>query len=388
MTQTTTALTKLFIEFLKTEKAAGVMLFLCTVVSMSMANSPLSSWYSSLWQTPLFALPLSFWINDVLMTLFFLLVGLEIEREIYAGELSQPRNALLPIIAAAGGMIGPAVFHLSLNAGTETHAGFGIPMATDIAFSLGVLSLLGSRVPLGLKVFLTALAIADDIGAIIIIAFFYTTGLSTLNVLVAICIIVLLVIAHRLGIQSLWFYLASGIGLWYFIHESGIHSTIAGVILAFLVPFGKGDESSPSYRLQHRLHYLTAFLVLPLFALANTAIKISPDSFASLLHPNSIGIIGGLTLGNIIGINLFALVAVKTKLCSLPADTSSKQLFGVSLLAGIGFTMSMFVAMLAFENVDLVEQSKLAILVASILAGLAGYASLRMLLRKQSVVTS
>jgi NhaA family Na+:H+ antiporter len=322
------------------------------------------------------------------MTFFFLLVGLEIEREIYIGELSRPRNALLPIIAAFGGMIGPALFHLSLNAGTETQAGFGIPMATDIAFSLGVLSLLGSRVPIGLKVFLTALAIVDDIGAVIIIAFFYTSAFSAVNLLVAVVIIVLLVISNRMGIGNLWFYLASGIALWYFIHESGIHSTISGVILAFLIPFGKGDESSPSYRLQHGLHYLVAFLVLPLFALANTAIEISGDSLTSLLHPNSIGIIGGLIVGNIVGINLFTFVGVKTKLCSLPADTSPKGIFGVSLLAGIGFTMSIFVAMLAFQNVDLVQQSKVATLAASLLAGTAGYASLRLLLRKKSIATS
>ena len=381
-------MTKLFIEFLKTEKASGVILVLCTVVSFSLANSPLSSWYSSFWQTPLVGSPVSFWINDVLMTLFFLLVGLEIEREIYVGELSQPRNALLPILAALGGMVGPAVFHLSLNAGTASQAGFGIPMATDIAFSLGVLSLLGGHVPLGLKVFLTALAIVDDIGAIIIIALFYTTALSPLNLLIAIGIIIVLLISNRIGIQNLWFYLVSGIALWYFIHESGIHSTIAGVILAFLVPFDKGDESSPSYRLQHRLHYLVAFLVLPLFALANTAITISPDSFASLLHLNSIGIIGGLIIGNIVGINLFTLVAVKLKLCSLHADTSHKHIFGVSLLAGIGFTMSIFVTILAFQDVALVQQSKVAILFASFLAGTAGYASLRLLLRKHSVVTS
>jgi NhaA family Na+:H+ antiporter len=377
-------MTKLFIEFLKTEKAAGVILIFCTLLSISLANSPLSNSYSSVWQTVLGGHSLTFWINDVLMTLFFLLIGLEIEREIYVGELSKPRNALLPTIAALGGMIGPAAFHLSLNAGTMTQAGFGIPMATDIAFSLGVLSLLGSRVPLGLKVFLTALAIVDDVGAIIIIAFFYTTALSVFNLLVAIGIILALFVLNRLRIQNLWLYLVLGVALWYFIHESGIHSTIAGVILAFLIPFGKGDDFSPSFKLQHRLHYLVAFLVLPLFALANTALEIRPESFASLLLPNGIGIIGGLIVGNIVGINLFAFLGVRANLCSLPSDTSWKHIFGVSLLAGIGFTMSIFVSTLAFQDTELVQQSKMAILVASLVAGIAGYFSLRLLLNRQS----
>jgi len=379
-------LTKPFIEFLKTEKASGVILIFCTVLSISLANSPLSSSYSTLWQTVVGGHSLTFWVNDVLMTFFFLLIGLEIEREIYVGELSQPRNALLPMIAALGGMLGPAAIHLSLNAETETQAGFGIPMATDIAFSLGVLSLLGSRVPIGLKVFLTALAIVDDVGAIIVIAFFYTTSLSISHLLAAVGIILVLVVFNRFRIQNLWLYLCSGIALWYFIHESGIHSTIAGVILAFLIPFGKGDELSPSYKIQHSLHYLVAFLILPLFALANTALRINPDSFTSLLHPNSIGIICGLVFGNIIGINLFTFLAVKTKLCPLPADSSLKHIFGVSLLAGIGFTMSIFVSILAFQDSAIVEQSKVAILFASLIAGILGYFTLRILLRKQFVI--
>jgi NhaA family Na+:H+ antiporter len=381
-------LTKLFLEFLKTEKAAGFVLILCTVVSISLANSPFATSYLSLWQTSLLGHPLSYWINDGLMALFFLLVGLEIEREIYVGELSQPRNALLPMVAALGGMIGPAVFHLSFNAGTETQAGFGIPMATDIAFSLGVLSLLGSRVPFSLKIFLTGLAIVDDLGAIMIIALFYTSALSYSYLLLALGVIVILLISNRLGIRNLWFYLFFGVALWYFIHESGVHSTIAGVILAFLVPFGKGDETSPSYKIQHHLHYLVAFLILPLFALANTGLQINANSFVSLLHPNSIGIIGGLIFGNIIGINLFTFFAVKTNLCSLPLDIKWRHIFSVSLLAGIGFTMSIFVSMLAFDNDDLVQQSKIAVLFASLVAGVVGYFSLQLTLRNKPDIVS
>jgi len=371
-------MTKLFLEFFKTEKASGVILIACTVCSLALANTGWGSSYASIWQYAVFDHPVTYWINDGLMTLFFLLVGLEIEREIYVGELSEPRKALLPIVAALGGMGVPALLHFCLNAGTATQAGMGIPMATDIAFALGVLSLLGKRVPFALKVFLTALAIIDDLGAIVVIGLFYTKGISITNLLAALFIILVLAACNRLKVRNLLFYLVSGIALWYFIHESGIHSTITGVILAFLVPFDKGDDSSLSYKLQHGLHYIVAFGVLPLFALANTNLKIDTGWYATLLHPNSLGIIMGLVLGKFLGISAFSFLAVKMNLCSLPASFRWKHLFAVSILGGIGFTMSMFMTLLAFQDASLIDQSKIAILVASLVAGLTGYVSLRL----------
>jgi len=377
-------LTKLFIEFLKTEKAAGIVLVLCTIFSLTLANSGLASSYVSFWHITVLGSPLTFWINDGLMALFFLLVGLEIEREIYVGELSQPRNALLPIVAAVGGMTVPALIHLSFNAGTNTQAGIAIPMATDIAFALGVLSLLGKRVPVALKVFLTALAIVDDLGAVVVIGLFYAKSISLSNLLVAFIIIGVLAISNRLRFGNLAFYLAWGALLWFFIHQSGIHSTLTGVILAFLVPFGKGDGTSPSHKLQHGLHYLVAFLVLPLFALSNTCLTINGNWFASLLHPNSVGIMLGLFVGKCVGITLFSLLAVKLNLCSLPIHVSWKQIFAVSILGGIGFTMSFFVTMLAFQDAPLVDDAKIAVLVASLMSAAIGYVSLHVILKGQS----
>jgi Na+:H+ antiporter, NhaA family len=370
-------MTRLFIEFFKTEKASGIVLIFCTATSLALANSPWAGSYGALWQLPLLHQPLTYWINDALMTLFFLLVGLEIEREIYVGELSAPRKALLPIVAALGGMVVPALLHFCLNAGTATERGFGIPMATDIAFALGVLSLLGKRVPVPLKVFLTAFAIIDDLGAIIVIALFYTASLSLVNAAIAAGIIIVLLAANRMGVTSVLFYLVAGTVLWYFVHASGIHGTITGVILAFLVPFRKGDETSPSFRLQHGLHYIVAFLILPLFALANTAVTIGSGWTALLLHPNSLGIMTGLVAGKVIGISLFSFLAVRLGMCALPDGVGWKQLASVSVLGGIGFTMSIFITLLAFQDSSLVEQSKIAIVMASCLAGIAGYLSLR-----------
>jgi NhaA family Na+:H+ antiporter len=377
-------MTKLFLEFFKTEKASGLVLIVCTIVSLSLANSGGAASYLSLWQLPVFGQTFSYWINDGMMTVFFLLVGLEIEREIYTGELSQPRKALLPIVAAAGGMAIPALVHFSFNAGTATQAGFGIPMATDIAFALAVLSLLGDRVPLSLKVFLTALAIIDDLGAILVIAILYSADISVTSLLIAVLIIVVLFVCNRLRIGSLVLYLVGGIFLWHFIHQSGIHATITGVILAFLIPFGKGDESSPSYRLQHRLHFPVAFIILPLFALANTSLTIAPGWHLSLLQPNSIGIALGLVLGKPIGITMFSLLGVRTGVLVLPGDLQWKHILSVSVLGGIGFTMSIFITLLAFQDAALVQASKIAILLASTCAGLVGYAMLRFASRRFS----
>jgi NhaA family Na+:H+ antiporter len=261
-------------------------------------------------------------------------------------------------------------------------------MATDIAFALGVLSLLGKRVPLGLKVFLTAFAIIDDLGAILVIAIFYTNALSVMYLVAAAGVMAVLAIANRLRINNLYFYIVSGLCLWFFIHESGIHGTITGVILAFLIPFRKGDESSPSFKLQHGLHYLVAFLVLPLFALANTSITVTGIWYASLLLPNSLGIMMGLFAGKVIGITAFSFFAVKINLCTLPAGVNWKQIVSVSVLGGIGFTMSIFITVLAFPDAILVEQSKIAILVASCVAGITGYLVLNRSLRGQPAPAS
>jgi len=376
-------MTKIFIEFLKTEKASGIVLIVCTIVSLILANSSFGSSYMSIWQLPFFGQDFSYWINDGLMTVFLLLVGLEIERELYVGELSNPRKALLPIVAAIGGMLVPALFHFSMNAGTGTQRGMGIPMATDIAFALGVLSLLGNRVPVALKVLLVALAIIDDLGAIIVIAVFYTSSLSIPHLLFALLIIAILFVCNRLKINSLVLYLAGGLILWHFVHLAGIHATVSGVILAFLIPFGKGHEYSPSPRLQHYLHYPVAFVVLPLFALANTSLAIAPDWCATLLQPNSIGIALGLILGKPVGITAFSMVGAKLKILALPTGLKWKQIASVSVVGGVGFTMSIFITLLAFQDPAIIQQSKIAILVASSLAGLLGFALLRVTLGRQ-----
>jgi NhaA family Na+:H+ antiporter len=319
------------------------------------------------------------------MTIFFLLVGLEIKRELYTGELSNPRKALLPIVAAIGGILVPALLHFSINGGTGTQRGMGIPMATDIAFALGVLSLLGNRVPLALKVFLTALAIIDDLGAIVVIALLYTGKLSVVYMLVALISGLVLYTCSRFGIKSLVVYTIGGVMLWHCVHLSGVHATIAGVILAFLIPFGSGDESSPSSRFQHYLHYPVAFLVLPLFALANTSLAIAPDWYATLLQPNSIGIGLGLMLGKPVGITLFSMLGARLKILVLPHGVRWKHIASVSVLGGVGFTMSIFITLLAFQDPTIVQQSKIAILIASSIAGLAGYGALRFSLYRQNL---
>lgn len=372
--------TKLFTEFFESEKAAGLVLIACTVVSLVLANSGLGESYQHIWHAGLFSRNVEFWINDGLMTFFFLLVGLEIEREIYVGEFSDIKKAMLPIMAAIGGMLVPAAIHFALNHGTPFENGFGIPMATDIAFSLGILSLLGSRVPLMLKVFLTALAIIDDLGAILIIAVFYTDSLSWFYLVMSAVLFGLMLMLNRLKVDQIWVYLALGAWLWFGLYRAGIHPTITGVLLAFALPFRDGGENSPSYRLQHILHKPVAFLVLPLFALANTAIVVSGDVIHSLGVSNNLGIIGGLVLGKPIGILLFALTGIGLGWCVLPEGIKRSHLLGVGILAGIGFTMSIFITLLAFNEVDTIISSKVAVLLASLIAGVAGYAWLRITL--------
>jgi len=365
--------TKLFNEFFQSEKSAGIVLLICSIFSLILANSFAGQSYTGFWHSNIISKPLEFWINDGLMTIFFLLVGLEIEREIYIGELSNVKKSLLPVFAAAGGMLAPALFHFSLNHGTNYQSGFGIPMATDIAFSLGILSLLGNRVPVSLKIFLTALAIIDDLGAILIIALFYSTGFSITYFGFTILIFIVMLILNRLKFQKIWVYLILGGIMWFLMYKTGIHPTITGVLLAFAIPFGSGNEQSPSYSLQHFLHKPVAFFVLPLFALANTAILFPSSIVGSFTNSNSYGIILGLLLGKPLGIFIFSVLGVAVGLCSLPKEIKKTHLIGVGLLAGIGFTMSIFITLLAFSENSTIVSSKISVLIASILAGSLGF---------------
>ena len=366
-------ITKLFNDFFHSERASGMVLMGCTLFSLLLTNSFLHESYLQIWEYTIGGQPVEYWINDGLMTIFFLLVGLELEREVYIGELSNVKLALLPVIAALGGMLVPAGLHYLFNRGTATQGGAGVPMATDIAFALAALSLLGNRVPASLKVFLTALAVIDDLGAILVIAFFYTDSLSWTNLLVALSVFGVLLILNRLKVRNLIPYLVGGVVMWYFMLHSGIHATISGVLLAFAIPFGNGDEKSTSYILQQRLHRPVAFMILPLFALANTCVVIPNDWFQGLLTPNSTGIFLGLVVGKPIGIFLFSFLAAQLKLSTLPGDLKWKHIFGVGILGGIGFTMSIFVTLLAFNDPSFIDTSKIAIMIASVVAGLGGY---------------
>jgi NhaA family Na+:H+ antiporter len=373
--------TKLFTEFFDSEKSGGLVLIACTVLSLVVANSNFGTAYLDFFQTDFAGHSLGHWINDGLMTIFFLLIGLELEREIYQGELSNFKDALLPIFGALGGMLVPAGIFLLINFGTETQSGAGIPMATDIAFALGILSLLGNRVPTSLKVFLIALAVIDDLGAIIIIAIFYTKTLLWSNLLIALGIFIVLLVFNRMKVKSLIPYLLGGVAMWYFMLHSGVHATITGVLLAFAIPFGNGDEKSPSYTLQHFLHKPVAFIILPVFALANTAIVFSGDIAQTLTENNSLGIALGLIVGKPLGIFLLTFLAVTFGFCKLPSDLNWKSIFGVGLLGGIGFTMSIFVTLLAFDNETLINNSKLVILISSLTAGILGFLTLRITLK-------
>jgi len=374
-------LTKLYNEFLKSEKAGGVILIFATALSLFLANSAWQTNYINFWNTDIGGHSIVQWINDGLMTVFFLLIGLELEREIYAGELSNLKNASLPIFGALGGMLVPAGLFLLLNFGTDTQAGAGIPMATDIAFAVGILSLLGNRVPTSLKIFLTALAVIDDLGAIIVIAIFYTTNLAFVNLFIALGIFVVLILLNRLKITNLIFYLIGGVVMWYFMLHSGVHATITGVLLAFAIPFGNGGEKSPSYILQHILHKPVAFFILPLFAIANTGIVIADDWQSSLLQVSSLGIIIGLLIGKPLGIWLFSYIGVKLGFSALPKDLKWRNIIGVGFVAGIGFTMSIFITLLAFDNLSVINNSKMAILVASFIAGTIGFIFLKFTLK-------
>ncbi len=370
-------LTKLFTDFFESEKAGGLILVFVTLLSLVLANTAWQGAYVDFWHLNLGGHSLVHWINDGLMTIFFLLIGLELEREIYHGELSDLKSATLPIFGAVGGMLLPAGLFLAFNFGTATQAGAGIPMATDIAFAIGILSLLGNRVPTSLKIFLTALAVMDDLGAIIVIAIFYTSHLDFLNLLMALGVFGVLLLLNRLKIHHLLPYLIGGVAMWYFMLHSGVHATITGVLLAFAIPFGNGDEKSPSYGLQHFLHRPVAFFILPLFALANTCIPIGAGWQSALGQANSLGIIAGLVIGKPLGIWLFSMLGVGLGLCALPADLKWKNIVGAGFLGGIGFTMSIFITLLAYDNEVVVTNSKIAIIIASLIAGITGFFWLR-----------
>jgi Na+:H+ antiporter, NhaA family len=376
-------LTKLFNDFFRSEKTGGFILIFATAFSLFMANSTWHTAYTDFLQTSIGGHPLVHWINDGLMTIFFLLIGLELEREIYEGELKNIRNAALPIFAAIGGMLIPATIFIVFNYGTPYQSGAGIPMATDIAFAIGVLSLLGNKVPASLKVFLAALAVIDDLGAIIVIAIFYTNTISIFHLSIALGIYAILIVLNRLKVCNITPYIIGGIIMWYFMLHSGIHATITGVLLAFAIPFGTDRKKSPSNYLEHFLHKPVAFFILPIFAIANTGITIQNGWENNLLQPASLGIILGLLAGKPLGIALFSYLAVQLKLASLPKELKWGSVIGTGLLGGIGFTMSIFITLLAFTDSETINNAKMAILTGSLFSGIVGFIWLKTLLKNR-----
>lgn len=365
-------------DFFDQEKAGGIALMFCTVISLTLAN--LYQPYVSYWQLEVGGLTFVRWINDGLMTVFFLLVGLELKREFLVGELSNVKKAITPIFAAIGGVLLPAVLYLLVNMRSGDVKGVGIPMATDVVFALGVLSLLGKTVPISIKVFLTALAVIDDICAILVIALFYNAAIELPELTLCIAIMALLILLNRLHVKVLGIYVLAGLVMWYFVFHSGVHASITGVLLALVIPFTASSDASPARRLQWRLHKPVAFFVLPLFALANTSIDVSPATFSSLSDPISSGIMIGLLVGKPLGILLFTFFAVKLNLGSLPLALRWKHITGIGLLGGIGFTISLLMSTLAFDNDQTVAQSRFSVLIASFVAGLSGFVYLRKVL--------
>ena len=372
----------LFNDFFNSEKAGGLILVFATAISLLLTNSVWGESYLSIWNTQIAQHSITHWVNDGLMAIFFLLIGLELEREIYQGELSSFKKAGVPFFGALGGMLLPALIYLAFNLGKITQSGAGIPMATDIAFAIGILSLLGNKVPVALKIFLTALAVIDDLGAILVIAIFYTNTINLLYLGLALTTMGVLFIFNRKKVNNLIPYLIGGAFMWYCMLNSGIHATITGILLAFVIPFGDGSKASISYKLQHQLHRPVAYFILPIFALANTCILIPTSWENGLLEPNSIGIIIGLLLGKPLGILLFSMLGVALGLCVLPKGLNWKIIFGAGILGGIGFTMSIFITLLAFDDEPIILTSKIAILTASLFASIIGYFTLKTFLKK------
>jgi Na+:H+ antiporter, NhaA family len=415
-----------FQKFVGREAAGGILLLVSSVVALIWANSPWAETYQKIWHTPLtvgfgaFTLShdLHYWVDDGLMTIFFFVVGLEIKRELLAGELASPRQAVLPLVAAMGGVAVPALLYFAINSGGPGAGGWGIAMATDIAFAIGVMALLGARVPLGLKVFLTALAIVDDIAAVLVIALFYTANLAWGPLAGAACCLLLAQAANRLGVRHPLPYVVIGAVLWFAVTQSGVHATIAGVLLAFMIPsrkvldqsaflkegravldhFEKASQTEPRHfladveqqtaiealgdacgkiqpplhRLEHALHPWVTFAIMPLFALANAGVHLSGELGKLVVQPITLGVIIGLMVGKPIGVTIAAWLAVRLGPASLPANGSWQHIHGAGWLAGIGFTMSLFMAGLSFSDDRLLTQAKLGILIASLCAGLIG----------------
>ncbi|MBC7540632.1 MAG: Na+/H+ antiporter NhaA [Bacteriovorax sp.] len=362
-------------DFFKLEASSGIILFACAIAGLVWANSPFEDSYHTFWQNSIAGMSFHHWINDGLMAIFFLFVGLEIKREIIQGELSSKQKASLPIAAAFGGMIIPALIYVYINRGTIGATGWGIPMATDIAFALGVLTLFGKRVPASLKLFLTAFAIVDDMGAVLVIALFYTSQISWIFLALGLGILGMLFILNQKGVAKSSIYLICGVLVWFAFLKSGIHATVAGVLLAFVIPTRTG------IKLEHILHPWVAFGIMPIFAFANAGVSLLGGS---LSHPISLGIIAGLILGKQIGITVFSWIAVRMRLATLPKGVTWMQLYATGWLGGIGFTMSLFIANLAFSEADLIGVAKLGIIAASVLAGAIGAVILFMSIRKKT----
>ncbi len=386
-----------FKRFMKLESAGGILLMIAAVLAMIAANSPLSVYYDSLIDLPVavsvgtfeIAKPLLLWINDGLMAVFFFLIGLELKRELAEGELADRSAIVLPAIGAVGGMVVPALLYIYFNSGDlVAMKGWAIPAATDIAFSLGILGLLGSRVPIALKIFLVSLAIFDDIGAIVIIALFYTSDLSVTALLIAASCIAVLYILNRKHVVSLAPYIFVGLIMWTAVLKSGVHATLAGVVMALFIPIKprEGSSYSPLKEMEHDLHGVVAFAILPIFAFANAGVEMVGVSFDSFLHPVPVGIALGLFLGKQIGIFGLCWIAIKAGMVKLPSGLDLKALYGVSLLCGVGFTMSLFIGSLAFESsgVNLLFDERLGIIAGSLLSGVAGYLYLRLVLPKNA----
>ena len=381
-------LSKTFIQFFDSEKSSAILLFVCVIVAIAITNSAFGQDYLSFWQTTIGGLTLAQWVNDGLMAVFFLLIGLELEREFYVGELSSLKDALLPIVAAVGGMLVPAIIYTLFNQGSLTQAGFGIPMATDIAIALGVLALLGNRIPSALKVFLVAFAVIDDLGAIIIIALFYTAKLSLYSLFAALLVWTILILLNRIfKIIHIAPYVIGGVIMWVFMLQSGIHATIVGVMLAFAIPFSvkDDDEKSPSHKLEHFLHKPVSIIILPIFALANTGVIFDANSIPELISISSLGIMFGLLVGKPLGVSLTCYLAVKKGICQLPIDVNWWHIIGAGMLGGIGFTMSIFITNLAFANNSaLINSAKMAILSASLGSAILGFIWLKFIRQKNN----
>ena len=373
-----------FLQFFKNESSSGLVLLFCAITAIIIANSNFSSMYNNIIHTYIaigykdFSLSMSIlhWINDGLMAIFFLVVGMEIKREIVFGELKSFKKTILPVSAAIGGMVVPAIIYVLFNFNQTTIIGWGIPMATDIAFALGILSLVGKKAPKGIIIFLTALAIVDDLGAIIVIAIFYTSEISWIALILGLIIFLAIILANKFNIKNKWFYIVFGIMLWICFLKSGVHATIAGVLLGMGLPIGKNIEefrTSILYRFEHFLTPLSSFIIMPIFALANSGITIDINSLSTaIVSPVSLGIIFGLFIGKQIGIFGASYILVKLKLAKLPSKVTKRHLYGASVLGGIGFTMSLFVSSLSFTEESILSMAKISIIIASILSATFG----------------